>query len=152
MRGAILALLMSVFVSIPAHAKDPDAVAPVAPDATSVGTITLKGGRVAAGIGYTWGHGELQYQNKIHRFTIKGLSIVDIGASEYTAWGEVFDLEKLGDFAGNYVAIAAGVAVAGGATATYLRNEHGVVIKLIETDIGLQFNLAAEGVRIALKN
>lgn len=150
MRGVIPALLMSVFLSMTAHAKDP-ALPPVAANATSVGTVTLKGGSVAAGIGYTWGHGELDYQNKTHRFTIKGISIVDVGASEFNAKGEVYNLERLDDFAGNYVAAAAGVAVAGGATATYLKNEHGVVIKLIATDIGLQFNLAAEGVHIALK-
>ena len=152
MRGSILALMMIAFVSIAAHAKDHERSAPVAENATPVGAITLKGGSVAAGVGFTWGHGELEYKNKTHRFTIKGISVVDVGASEFTARGEVYDLKRLEDFAGNYVAAAAGVAVAGGATATYLKNEHGVIIKLIETDIGLQFNLAAEGVHIALRN
>jgi len=152
MRGAILAVLMSVFVSMTAHAKEPASAAPVAANAVPVGTLTLKGGSVAAGIGYTWGHGDLEYRNKTHEFTVKGISVVNVGASKYTARGEVYDLKRIEDFAGNYVAAAAGVAVAGGATATYLKNEHGVVIKLIETDIGLQFNLAAEGVHIALKN
>jgi hypothetical protein len=42
--------------------------------------------------------------------------------------------------------------VAGGGTAVYLKNEHGVVIKLVSTEVGLKFNLSADGVHIALKS
>jgi len=49
------------------------------------------------------------------------------------------------------VALSAGAAIAGGADAIYLENQHGVVIKLSTTAIGLRFNLAAGGVNIALK-
>jgi hypothetical protein len=37
-------------------------------------------------------------------------------------------------------------------TATYLKNEHGVVIKLISTDVGLKFTLSADGVHVSLKH
>ena len=36
--------------------------------------------------------------------------------------------------------------------AVYLKNEHGVVIKLIATDVGLRFDLSADGVHVSLKN
>ena len=53
-------------------------------------------------------------------------------------------------FDGNYTAASAGLTVAGGGSAAILRNEHGVVIKLLSTTEGLRFNLAAEGVNIKL--
>jgi hypothetical protein len=56
----------------------------------------------------------------------------------------------LADFSGTYVAAGAGIAVVNGVTAQYLRNEHGVVVKLIAKEKGLKFNLSADGVRIAL--
>jgi len=83
--------------------------------------VTLKGGSVAAGIGYTWGHGELKYPRRLHQFSIKGVSIVDVGATNYTAAGSVYNLRDLSDFAGNYVAASAGITVAGGGTAVYLK-------------------------------
>jgi hypothetical protein len=48
----------------------------------------------AAGIGYTWGQGELEYQNSSQRFSIKGVSVVDVGATNFSAsgadrWGEI---------------------------------------------------------------
>ncbi len=154
MRNAIVLILAAALLvgAGMAGAKDQGpSVPPVPENATSDGNVTLKGGSVAAGIGYTWGHGDLEYHNGTHRFTIKGVSVVDVGANEFTATGHVYNLKQLSDFAGNYVAAGAGLAVAGGATATYLKNEHGVVIKLLATDVGLKFDLAAEGVHVALK-
>ena len=113
---------------------------------------TVPGGSVAAGIGYTWGHGDLEYRGGTHRFTIKGVSVVAVGATEFTAKGHVYNLKNLSDFAGNYVAAAAGVTIAGGVTATYLKNEHGVILKLLATDVGLKFDLSADGVHVVLKN
>jgi len=133
-----------------AYAGEGDS-APVADDARPDGTVTLKGGSVAAGIGYTWGSGELEFEGARHPFSIKGVSVLDVGATDYTATGHVYNLKKLSDFAGNYAAAAAGVTVAGGGTASYLKNEHGVVIRLHATDVGLKFNLSADGVHIALK-
>jgi len=49
------------------------------------------------------------------------------------ASGEVYHLKNLSDFDGNYVALSAGAAIAGGADAIYWENQHGVVIKLSTT-------------------
>ncbi|MET0499469.1 MAG: EipA family protein [Steroidobacteraceae bacterium] len=151
MRNVIVSMLAAVFLGLAAYAGAADSPPPVEESATPDGKLTLKGGSVAAGIGYTWGHGDLEYRNGTHRFTIRGVSVVDVGATEFTATGHVYNLKQLSDFSGNYVAAAAGVTIAGGATATYLKNEHGVVIKLLATDVGLKFNLSADGVHIALK-
>lgn len=115
-------------------------------------TVQLTAGSVAAGIGYVWGHGKLTYQGADHPFAIEGVSVVDVGGAKITASGEVMHLAKLSDFEGNYIAWGAGLTIAGGGSATYLRNNHGVVIKLISTTVGLRFNLSTNGVNVKLKN
>jgi hypothetical protein len=47
---------------------------------------------------------------------------------------------------------SAGIALGGGAGASYLENEHGVIIKLVENEQGVRFNLSGEGVKVKLKN
>lgn len=83
---------------------------------------------------------------------MNGLSVVDLGVSKVTATGEVFNLKKLADFAGNYVAGQAGAAVGGGAGVSILKNQNAVVMKLTGTGQGVQFTLAAKGVDVKLKN
>jgi len=115
-------------------------------------TVEFSGGQVAAGIGYTWGHGEIVYQGQKHRFSVSGISIVDVGVTDYTASGVVYNLKNLDDVNGNYSEATAGMTIAGGGSGTYLKNEHGVVMKLVESSRGLRFNLAAGGVKIKLQN
>jgi len=119
-----------------------------APDAT----LEFSGGAVAAGIGYQWGHGDVVYQAQKHQFSLSGVSIVDVGVANLTASGVVYNLHNLQDLNGNYVAGTAGLTVAGGGEADYLRNEKGVVIKLLATSKGLRFNLSANGMKIQLKD
>ena len=59
-------------------------------------------------------------------------------------------ITHLSDFAGTYVAASAGIAIAGEAGVAVLENQHGVVIKLSSKKQGIQFTLAAEGLRIKL--
>lgn len=115
-------------------------------------TIELSGGAVAAGIGYQWGSGTVVYQGQKHNFKLSGLSLVDVGATSYTASGVVYNLHNLSDLNGHYVAGGAGMTVAGGGSADYLKNEKGVGIKLTSASKGLQFKLAASGVSIKLED
>jgi hypothetical protein len=124
----------------------------VADGAAADGMVTLSGGSVAAGIGFVWGSGDLSFQGTKHAFKVSGVSIVDAGVANISANGEVYHLKNLSDFGGNYTVLTAGITIVGGGSATYLRNEHGVVIKLLETSQGFRFNLAAEGVKITLKS
>ena len=133
-------------VSATAEDSSHDTVTGAQPD----GTVDLTGGSVAAGIGFSWGHGTLNYGGQSHSFKISGLSIVDVGATNISAAGQVYNLKNLADFNGNYVAMTAGMTVAGGGSAAYLKNEHGVVIKLHSTEAGLRFNLSAEGIKVTL--
>jgi len=115
------------------------------------GTIELKGGSIAAGIGYTWGHGKLVFEGKEYRLKVSGLSIVHVGASSYTATGTVYHLDKPSDINGVYTAVSAGAAVAGGVSATAMKNDRGVVIQMVSTHSGLNFSLGPKGVTITLE-
>jgi hypothetical protein len=123
------------------------AIAQEVPDAT----IDLWGGSVAVGIGYTWGSANLIYQGKEYPLKVSGLSILQVGASKYTASGSVYHLTQPSDINGIYTAVSAGVAVAGGASATTMKNSRGVVIQWASTHVGVNFSLAAKGVEITLQ-
>lgn len=145
--------LLAAFMLMSGSAfADEPASAPIVADGTSPdGSVSLTGKSLAAGVGWVWGNGKLEFKGKEHPFKISGLSIVDAGISSVSASGEVYNLKRLSDFAGNYTVASAGIAIGGGAGASYLKNEHGVVIKLVETDQGFRVNLAAEGMTIKLK-
>jgi hypothetical protein len=152
MRKISLSIIACALLSGAAFAADQTDSAPVAADAQPDATVVLNAGSIAAGIGYTWGNGDLTYNNQMHQFSISGVSLVDAGAANITATGNVYNLNKLSDFAGNYVAASAGLTIAGGGSAAYLKNEHGVIIKLVSTTVGLRFNLAAGGISVKLKS
>jgi hypothetical protein len=116
-----------------------------------VGKVTVESKSIAVGIGVSWGDGKLTYQGKEHAFSIDGLSVADLGISKATATGDVFNLKKLSDFNGNYVAAQAGAAVGGGAGAVTMKNQHGVVMQLTGTGTGVKLTLAAKGVEVKLK-
>lgn len=152
MRKLIASLMVSALMAGFALSHAENASDPIPPGSQPDGTVTLTGGSVAAGIGYVWGHGDLTYAGQSHPFKISGLSIVDVGAANISATGHVYDLKTLADFGGNYVAVSAGLTVAGGGSVAYLRNEHGVVIKLEATTVGLRFNLSGDGIKVTLKS
>jgi hypothetical protein len=124
----------------------------IAQDGPPSGKVWVESRSVALGIGVSWGDGKLTFQGKEHVFSVKGLSVVDLGVSKVTANGEVFNLKKLTDFNGNYVAGKAGATVGGGAGAVVMQNQNGVVMKLTGTGQGIQLTLAGAGVDVQLKN
>jgi len=145
MRPMTLSALACALLVSAAFADDPQNT-DKQPDAT----INLTGGSVAAGIGWVWGNGELTYQGKKYPVKLSGVSVADVGAAHITATGNVYNMTTLKDFEGNYTAASAGLTIGGGGSAAILRNEHGVVIKLLSTTAGLRFNLSADGVNIKI--
>jgi hypothetical protein len=117
------------------------------PDAT----VELSKGSVAAGIGFSWGSGTLTYQGKKYPVKVEGLSVGEVGITRASARGNVFELKKLEDFSGNYTAAGAGATVGGGAGATIMKNQNGVVIELTSTTQGASLKLAASGIRLTLE-
>jgi hypothetical protein len=116
------------------------------------GTVEIASTSVAAGVGVVWGDGTLHYRDTNYVFSIQGLSVADVGISTITTTGEVFDLNRPEDLAGNYVAGAAGIALAGGADDVIMKNDHGVVLRLHGMEKGVRFQLGAQGVSIKLKS
>ena len=133
--GSLVSLLVGLAV---AQAKKPDA------------TLTLSEGTVAVGIGFSWGKGTLDYQGKKHPVKVSGLAVGEVGLDRATAVGSVYNLKKLSDFDGNYVAAGAGATVAGGAGISAMRNQNGVVIELKSTTQGASLKLAAEGLKLSV--
>jgi hypothetical protein len=113
--------------------------------------LTFSGGSVAAGVGYTWGDGTLHFKGSDYRFALNGLSVVDVGIAHIEAAGDVYNLRRIEDFSGNYVAADAGATVAGGGALTVLENQNGVRIFLRSTTQGAKLSLATEGVAVALR-
>ena len=116
------------------------------PDAT----IDLTAGSVAAGVGIDWGKGTLHYNGQDIPVKVKGLSLVRVGASKLSASGEVYNLADVSDFPGNYTAVAAGAALAGGGNVSAMRNDHGVVMHLRSTTVGVDLDLGVKGLEISL--
>ena len=115
------------------------------------GTVTIESKSVALGVGVSWGDGKLRYKGKTYSFSVKGLSVVDLGVSKVSAKGKVFHLDKAEDFSGTYAAAQAGAAVGGGMSAVALKNQNGVVMELTSTQTGVKFTLAGEGIEVKLK-
>ncbi|MEI6314434.1 MAG: hypothetical protein WCO89_06155 [Syntrophus sp. (in: bacteria)] len=139
LRLAVLVLVMCFLISGPAFSQDK-------PDAT----VKLSQGQVAVGIGYSWGKGVLSFNGKALPFKIAGLSVIDVGISKATASGDVYNLKKLEDFNGTYTTVSAEGTIGGGAGAISMKNQNGVLIKLVATTQGINFKLALEGVRLTL--
>ena len=126
-------------------------VAPVLAEDTPDATLDLKGGAVAFVAGYSWGSGTLNFKGRHYPLKVGGLSVVDVGASKYTATGDVFHLTKVEDIVGTYTAAEAGATVGGGVSVQSMKNTKGVLIKLASSRAGLQFTAAPKGVTIELK-
>ena len=126
--------------------------AAVARDVPS-GTISLSATSMAAGVGAQWGDGTLTLNNgKTYRFVIQGLEVGGVGFADLHAQGTVYNLRRVSDLDGLYVAADANVAVGSGPGTQTMRNEHGVVINLSSEQQGVKLTLGGQGVRITLKN
>ena len=115
------------------------------------GSVSVTATSVAAGIGWSWGSGTLtMLDGSEHRFKVSGLDVVAVGIKQATGVGNVYNLKKLEDFEGQYVKAAVGAAVGGGASATSMRNDKGVVISLTSVGEGVDFRLAVSGIDVTL--
>ena len=150
--AAAAALLAGFVAPQAALAHDTSDGAAAATAAGPDATLSLSATAVAAGVGFVWGEGELDYNGAPHAVDVTGLTIVDVGAAKISASGSVYHMNRIEDFDGTYTAFSAGATIAGGGGVAYLRNQNGVVIRIDSTTTGLRFNFAAEGVTLKLKS
>ena len=115
------------------------------------GDITFTGGDIAAGVGISWGDGQLHYKGKTYPFTLSGLSVADVGIAKIDAAGDVYNLQRVEDFPGSYAAVSVGTTVAGGGALAAMENQNGVRIYIQSSAVGFKLNLSTDGVTIALK-
>ena len=117
------------------------------------GTIALSATSIAAGVGAQWGDGILTLPNgKTYRFAVQGLEVGGVGVSTLQAQGTVYNLRRVSELDGLYVAADANVAVGSGPGTQTMRNEHGVVINLASEQQGVKLTLGGQGMRITLKD
>ena len=125
--------------------------ASAAPRPAPDGTIRLSGGSVAAGVGFSWGKGTLTYKGKQYPISIKGIDVGDVGITNITASGKVFNLKKLEDFDGNYTSVGAGITVAGGESGVVMENQNHVKVEITSTTRGVKLAVAVGGVSMKIK-
>src|SRR5262249_45760161 len=128
MRSTWVAVALTVGAMAPAIAQDRSA------------DITFSGTGIAAGVGFTWGDGILHFKGDDHRFSVNGVSVVDVGIAHIEGAGDVYNLQRPEDFSGTYVAAGAGETLAGGADVAVLENQKGVRIYLRSTTQGLKLS------------
>jgi len=140
-------------IAVPAPreiAPEPVVVQQVPVTAAPPAFVELQRSSIGAGIGISWGHGTLSFEGNSYAFSVKGLSVGDIGAAKILAEGRVENMESLADFAGTYVALEAGASAGKGGSTLTMINEHGVTINLASTREGFGLTLGAQGFAIAL--
>lgn len=118
-----------------------------APDAT----IRLSEGSVAAGIGWSWGRGEVSFQGKSYRVKIEGLAVAEVGITKAEATGTVYNLKDVSDLNGVYAAAGAEGTAGKGAGVSSLRNDKGVVINLKSETKGANIKIAASGLKLTVE-
>ncbi len=112
--------------------------------------VRIEATSVGLGLGVTWGDGVLEYRGKQYKFSVRGFSVGDVGVAKASAKGEVYNLHKVEDFTGRFVAAVAGLAVGGGASASAMTNQNAVRMVLTSTMQGINVSLAQSGLAINL--
>ena len=67
----------------------------MAADPPPSGTVKLTSKSIAVGVGVTWGDGTLTFGGKTYTFSVEGLGVADLGVSDVTTSGEVFNLKDV---------------------------------------------------------
>ena len=114
-------------------------------------TATFTGDTVAVGVAFTWGKGVLTFRGRTYPFKVDGLSAVGVGAKKISGTGQIYHLASVADFPGVYAAAGGGATIGKmGRGSASLKNDKGVVIEFKAKETGLEVNLAAGGVTIAM--
>ena len=115
------------------------------------GTLVINQGQAGFIVTADYGGGLLHYEGRTYPFKVGGLGVGGFGASSVHATGIVYDLKSIQDFPGPYVTIRAGAAVGRRSIGRmWLRNSHGVTLKLDAERRGLMLAAGADAVVISM--
>jgi hypothetical protein len=150
-------LLLTVVVStllwgVVAHAGE--APKPDATFTTQVEQVVPPGG----GFGFTWGKGTLTMADgRKHQFSLENLGVTGNigGIADLEAHGDVYNLKKAEDFAGNYRRAPADAPAGVAPKAIVMKNQHGVVVAFkvkteTTTDPHLELTPSDTGVTVTM--
>ncbi len=142
--GVVLAAGLAA-AALPAFAQtDPAAPGPV------VGRVVINARAAAAGVGYTWGNGTLTYHGHRYSFTVKGVTVADVGYSRIVGHGRVYNLHNLSDFSGTYAAATGEVTVDKGIGGQVLKNGKGVELRIDDVTKGARLSGSADGIQLEI--
>ena len=144
-RLALAALLAALASPALAAAGDPGETGPAS------GTVTLQARSAAVGVGFTWGDGVLNYHGHHYPFTVKGISVADVGFSRLVGHGRVYNLKRVGDFTGTYAASTGEATVGKGLAGQVLVNGTGVQLRIDNVTRGAELAGSADGIQLTLK-
>lgn len=149
---AVAALLLALSVGASGESAAQSAAAPTLDGQPPSGTVELHEIQVAYIGNLGGGSGDLTYEGQTYSFDVAGLGVGGVGISSVDAEGEVYKLTDLADFSGDYASGQYGVVV-GEASAgdMWLKNEHDVVLHLKAKREGLMLAVAADAIKIRLK-
>lgn len=120
-----------------------------AEDLVRSGTLTIEQVQIAFIGSGNLGGGTLSVGGKNYSFSVGGLGIGGFGVSKMEAYGSVYNLNNINDFAGGYVQARYGIAVGSMSTGQlWLQNTKGVVIELKAKRTGLALSLGGDAVYI----
>ena len=138
-------LAAGLVASMPAFAqRDPAAPGPV------VGRVTIVARAAAVGVGYTWGNGTLSYGGHRYRFTVKGVTVADVGFSRIIGHGRVYNLHRIADFDGTYGAATGEATLGNGLGGQFLKNGQGVELRIDDVTKGARLSGSADGIQLEI--
>jgi hypothetical protein len=109
------------------------------------GTVTIDEVQVMLIVGGDHGKGTLHFDGKDYDFKAGGLKLGGMGVHKMDMSGEVYNLTKVDDFPGLYLAAEAGADMDKGAGEIWLKNDKGVRMHLKSKSEGLALSVGVEG-------
>ena len=122
----------------------------LAQDSPPAGRLEFSSTSVGLLFSYSQGRGTLLFQGRQYPFSVSGIKVATLGVSQANALGQVYRLQEVTDFAGNYAVIEGGLTLVQGGGSTLLRNGKGVTLYLQNLQYGLDLTLGGGGISITL--
>ena len=115
------------------------------------GRVTIVARAAAVGVGYTWGDGTLSFHGHRYPFSVRGVTVADVGFSRIIGHGRVYNLHRLEDFSGTYAASTGEATLGNGIGGQILENGQGVQLRIDDVTKGARLSGSADGIQLELR-